>query len=116
MTKKEISEFYQKNEKQIKKWKSIFGKQKEDSNWRSLIDLRKRLIAESYIEIHIPFNRNEVIAELCESHYWDDDCEEESFGKFSFKRGLEKKDLDIATSLLYKFVLLGGVLGELKKF
>ena len=115
MTKKEISEFYKKNEKQIKKWKSIFDKQKEDSNWRSWTDpLTKN--TNSYIEIHIPFNRNEVIAELCESHYWDDDCEEESFGKFSFKRGLEKKDLDIATSLLFKFVLLGGVLGELKKF
>ena len=115
MTKKEISEFYKKNEKQIKKWKGIFDKQKEDSNWRSWTDpLTKN--TKSYIEIHIPFNRNEVIAELCESHYWDDDCEEESFGKFSFKRGLEKKDLDIVTSLLFEFVLLGGVLGELKKF
>ena len=34
----EISEFYEKNEKQIKKWKKIFDKQKEDRlTWLSLV-------------------------------------------------------------------------------
>ena len=118
----EISEFYEKNERQIKKWKKIFDKQKEDRlTWLSLVDSKDSDTLEdtkTYVEIAVNAYSSNLEIELLEWYLHDykdyhDTIDEIQYFTYVVERGLQKKDLDIVAYLLFCVVCLGGKLSTL---
>ncbi len=96
----------------------------DDSVWRCLVDsdIDPRTDSYHYLDIIINYNtKNKYLyAELYEwYHFPEGDIVEENFNKVIFScffyKGLEKLDLDNATTLLFAFVYMGGELGLLEK-
>jgi len=121
---KEINDFYNKNEKQIKKWKRKFDKLTDEvSIWHSEIDSDidpKSGDMFSYVSIYFQIQGDNLEVELYYSFFTPDPMNVEmedgdTIYKCFFKKGLQKKDLDVVTSLLFTFVYLGGNLNNLEQ-
>lgn len=124
----EIKEFYKKNEELIKKYKRKFDKQKNgEVSWCSDLERMEGIDLDIYPDpievpkltpyINIGFDialdantSNHLVAEF----FIHSEGDSEIIYACSFERGLQKKDLEVVSSLLFRFVYLGGDLNKLR--